>query len=320
LAIGIQDSARNKHENQGWLIVRILILGGEGMLGHKVFQVLNQRFETYATFQDNKGLWTKLPIYEEVDRRRVLSNVNALDFDSLVRAMAQVKPGLVINCIGIIKQLKEASDPIISLNLNSLLPHRLADLCATAGSRLFHLSTDCVFSGRKGNYTEDDTPDAQDLYGRTKLLGEVIRPNCLTIRTSIFGRDFFKQSALLEWFLSNRGGKVKGYKNAIYTGFPTQVLARIMGDIIADYPDLSGLYQIASQPISKYELLIKLREAMGLDIEIEPYNDPPSDRSLSATRFVSETAYRIPAWDEMLAVVATDPTPYDEWKKQYAIA
>ena len=233
--------------------------------------------------------------------------------------MGQVKPGAVINCIGIIKQLKEASDPIISLTLNSLFPHRLAELCAIAGSRLFHISTDCVFSGQKGNYSEDDAADAEDLYGRTKLLGEVVRPNCLTIRTSIFGRDFFKQSAFLEWFMSNRGGKVKGYKNAIYTGFPTQVLARIMGDIIEDYPDLSGLYQIASQPISKYQLLVKLREAMKLDIEIEPYEDHPCDRSLSATRFVAATGYQIPSWDQMLIELASDPTRYDEWRKQYAI-
>lgn len=300
--------------------MRILILGGEGMLGHKVFQVLSQRFETYATFRNAGGLWTKLPIYEEVERRCLLSNVNALDFDSVVRAMAQVKPGVVINCIGIIKQLKEASDPIISLTLNSLFPHRLADLCAVAGSRLFHMSTDCVFSGRKGDYSEDDTSDAEDLYGRTKLLGEVNRPGCLTIRTSIFGRDFFKQSAFLEWFLSNRGGKVKGYKNAIYAGFPTQVLARIMGDIILDYPNLAGLYQIASQPISKYELLVKLREAMGLDIEIESCEDHPCDRSLSAARFVTATGYQIPGWDQMLTELAADPMRYDEWRKQYAIA
>ncbi len=300
--------------------MRILVLGGEGMLGHKVFQVLSRRFETYATFHSAGGLWTKLPIYEKVVGRYLLSNINALDFDSVVRAMAQVKPGVVINCIGIIKQLKEATDPIISLTLNSLFPHLLANLCAATGSRLFHVSTDCVFSGRKGNYSEDDTPDAEDLYGRTKLLGEVVRPNCLTIRTSIFGRDFFKQSAFLEWFLSNRGGKVKGYKNSIYTGFPTKVLARIMGDIIADHRDLSGLCQIASQPISKYELLVKLREVMGLDIEIEPYDDHPCDRSLSAARFVAATGYQIPGWDQMLDEIATDPTQYDEWRKQYAIA
>jgi dTDP-4-dehydrorhamnose reductase len=182
------------------------------------------------------------------------------------------------------------------------------------------MSTDCVFSGRKGNYTEDDIPDAEDLYGRTKLLGEVNRPGCLTIRTSIFGRDFLKQSALLEWFLSNRGGQVRGYKNAIYSGFPTQVLARIMADIIEYYPELSGLYHIASQPISKYELLVKIRDAMNLDIAIEPYDDPPCNRSLSAARFVGATGYRIPEWDEMIAELATDPTPYDEWRQQYGAA
>jgi dTDP-4-dehydrorhamnose reductase len=300
--------------------MKILILGGEGMLGHKVFQMLSRRFETFATFQDPQGLWTKLPLYEKANRKYLLGGVNALDFDSVVRAMAVVKPEAVINCIGIIKQLKEASDPIISLNLNSLFPHRLAELCAAAGSRLFHMSTDCVLSGRTGNYGEDDVADAEDLYGRTKLLGEVVRPNCLTIRTSIFGRDFFKQSAFLEWFLSHRGGKVRGFKNAIYSGFPTQVLARIMGDILQDHPDLSGLYQIASQPISKYRLLVELREALKLDIDIEPYDDQPCDRSLRAARFVAATGYAIPGWDQMLMELASDPTPYDEWRKQYASA
>ena len=125
-----------------------------------------------------------------------------------------------MNCVGIIKQLKEASDPVLTITLNSLLPHRLAALCTERGARLVHMSTDCVFSGRKGAYTEDDLPDPDDLYGRSKLLGEVDRPGCLTIRTSIFGRDFLKQDALLEWFLSNRGGHVRGYRNAIYSGFP----------------------------------------------------------------------------------------------------
>jgi len=298
--------------------MHILILGGEGMLGHKVFQVLSHRFETFATFRDLGGWWTRYPVYANVDHRRILGGVDAMDISSVIRAFTQVKPDVVINCIGIIKQLKEAHDPLISIALNSLFPHQLAEVCAATGTRLLHMSTDCVFSGRKGNYTEDDVPDAEDLYGRTKLLGEVDRPGCLTIRTSIFGRDFLKQSALLEWFLSNRGGQVKGYKNAIYTGFPTQVLARIMGDIIEHFPQLSGLYQIASRPISKYELLVRIREAMKLNIEIIPYDDPPCDRSLSAARFVAATGYRIPAWDEMLAELAQDSTPYDEWRKQYA--
>ena len=299
--------------------MRVLILGGEGMLGHKVFQVLSQRFDAYATFRDVRGPWATFPMYVTVEPRRLLAGVDALDFSGVVRAMGQARPAVVINCIGIIKQLKEASDPVISLTLNSLFPHRLADLCAVAGARLFHMSTDCVFSGRQGNYCEDDVPDAEDLYGRTKLLGELNRPGCLTIRTSIFGRDFLKQNALLEWFLSQRGGRVKGYRNAIYTGFTTQALAQIMGDLITGHPQLCGLYQVASRPISKHDLLVKIRCAMKLDIEIEPYDDPPCDRSLNAARFVTATGYRIPDWDDLIAGLAADPTSYDEWRAQYAI-
>ena len=298
--------------------MRVLILGGEGMLGHKVFQVLSQRFETFATFHDPAGLWTQYPMYQAIDRGHTIGGVDALNFDTLVRALAQVRPDVVINCIGIIKQLKEAKDAVISISLNALFPHRLADLCAATGARMFHMSTDCVFSGRKGYYTEDDLPDPEDLYGRTKLLGEVDRPGCLTMRTSIFGRDLAKDSALLEWFLGQRGRRVRGYTRAIYTGFPTQVLGRIMGDLIVGYPDLSGLYHVASAPISKYDLLVRIREALGLDSEIEPDADFFCDRSLDASRFLAATGYAIPAWDEMIAELAGDTTPYDEWRARYA--
>jgi len=300
--------------------MRILILGGEGMLGHKVFQVLSRRFEAFAAFRSLNGLWTHYPMYVNVDRSHTIGGVDVMDFNSVVRAFAQVKPDVAVNCIGIVKQVKEAKDPIVSISLNSLFPHRLAELCAATGTRMLHMSTDCVFSGRKGNYTEDDIPDAEDLYGRTKLLGEVNREGCLTMRTSIFGRDFAKQSALLEWFLSNRGGRVRGYVNAIYTGFPTQVLARIMADLIVEYPGLSGLYHISSDPINKYDLLVRIRDAMGLDIEIEPFEDFYCDRSLDSARFRVETGYPVPDWDEMIAELAQDDTPYDEWREQYAAA
>jgi dTDP-4-dehydrorhamnose reductase len=300
--------------------MRVLILGGEGMLGHKVFQVISKRFETYVTFRQVKGLWNTYPIYENVDSIFTKGDVDVMDFETVIRALTQVKPDVVINCIGIIKQIDEAKDPIISLNLNSLFPHRLAELCAETGTRMFHMSTDCVFSGRKGNYTEDDIPDAEDLYGRTKLLGEVNREGCLTIRTSIFGRDFAKQSALLEWFLRNRGGTVNGYKNAIYTGFPTQALAGIMGDLIMDYPDLSGMYQVSSDPISKYDLMLKIKKAMNLNIEIIPDEQFYCDRSLDSSRFRKETGYCLPNWDVMISELAVDPTPYDEWRNKYYAA
>jgi dTDP-4-dehydrorhamnose reductase len=301
--------------------VKVLVLGGEGMLGHKVFEVLSRRFETAATFLDSDGPWRTFPQYVGVAEDRLLGGVEALRFESVAAALDRSQPDAVINCIGIIKQLKEASDPILTITLNSLLPHRLADLCVQREIRLVHMSTDCVFSGRKGApYTEDDLPDPDDLYGRSKLLGEVDRPGCLTIRTSIFGRDFLKQDALLEWFLSNRGGRVRGYMNAVYSGFPTQALARIMGDVLADHPELDGLVQIASAPISKYALLTMLKNAMKLDIEIDPFDDPPCDRSLSAARFVAATSSGIPSWEEMVADVAADPTPYDEWRLAHVSA
>lgn len=298
-------------------MIRILVLGGGGMLGHKVFQVLSPRFDMYATFRRGDGAWARFPMYQQAGRDHLLAGVDVLSFETVIRAFGQAKPNVVINCIGVIKQLKEAKDPIISVELNSLFPHRLADLCAATGTRLLHMSTDCVFSGRKGNYTETDIPDAEDLYGRTKLLGEVDRPGCLTMRTSIFGRDFVKNSALLEWFLSQRGKQVRGYTRAIFTGFPTQVLASIMGDVIEHYPDLSGLYQVASAPISKYELLVKIRDAMHLPIEIEPERDFYCDRGLDATRFITATGYHVPSWDEMVQELANDTTPYDMWKQNY---
>jgi dTDP-4-dehydrorhamnose reductase len=290
------------------------------MLGHKAAQVLSQRFDVYATFRDPQGLWRHFPMYANAAPERLIAGVNAQDFHSVVRALGMARPDVVINCIGIIKQLKAASDPVTSLTINALFPHQLADLCGAAGARLFHVSTDCVFSGRKGHYTEADLTDAEDLYGRSKLLGELDRPGCLTLRTSIIGREFTRQTGLLEWFLSQRGRSVRGYKNAIYTGFPTQVLARILGDLIVVHPALAGLYQVASPAISKYDLLVKLRAAMNLAIEIEPYDDPPCDRSLSAARFVAATGYRIPTWNEMVAELAADSTPYEEWRSQHGIA
>jgi dTDP-4-dehydrorhamnose reductase len=301
--------------------MKVLVLGGEGMLGHKTFEVLGRRFEVYATFLDPRGIWREFPQYADVPAGRLLTGVDALDFATVERAVAEARPDAIINCIGIIKQVQQASDAVLTISLNSLFPHRLAGLCQAAGIRLVHMSTDCVFSGRKGTaYNEDDLPDPDDLYGRSKLLGEVDRPGCLTVRTSIFGRDFLKQDALLEWFLSNRGGRVRGYTNAVYSGFPTQVLARIIGDLLAEQPGLSGLMQIASTPITKYALLTQVKEAMHLDIEIDPYDDPPCDRSLSAERFVRATGYRIPAWPEMVAELAADPTPYDEWRLAHVSA
>jgi dTDP-4-dehydrorhamnose reductase len=298
--------------------VRVLVLGGEGMLGHKVFQVLRDRFDTFATFRQSDSPAVRYPVYRHVDPGYLIGGVECTRFDRVEECLSLVQPEVVVNCMGIVKQLPEAADPILCIQVNALFPHRLASLCHSTGVRMVHVSTDCVFSGLKGNYTEDDIPDPTDLYGRSKLLGEVSQKGQLTLRTSVFGRDFAKKTALLEWFLSNRGGQVDGYVNAIYSGFPTQALAGIIGDLIEDYPALSGLFHVSSYPISKYDLLCRIRDEMSLDIEVAPSESPHCDRSLDSSRFWKETGLETPDWDDLITLISGDRTPYDDWRRSSA--
>ena len=287
------------------------------MLGHKLYQILSPQYETWATFRRPAEVAAELPVYADAPADVLVGGVNAFDFHSIVRTFRHVRPDVVVNCIGIIKQLQEARDPVVSLTINSLLPHRLADLCGVAGARFIHMSTDCVFSGRQGRYTESDAPDAQDLYGQSKLLGEVDRPGCLTLRTSLIGRDFRKQTGLLEWFLSQRGRTVNGYRRMIFSGIPTKRFAEIIGALIERRPDVEGLYHVASAPISKCDLLTKIRDRLKLDIEIEAIDGPICDRSLDGSRFVKAMGYPIPAWDDLIGDVVADPTPYDGWRERH---
>lgn len=288
------------------------------MLGHKLFDVLQSRFITFATFRQLKGLWAQFPMYQGRPER-LIGGVDARQFQTVVEAFAQVRPQVVINCIGIIKQLKEAKDPSLSIEINALFPHRLADLCQASGARLFHLSTDCVFSGKRGAYTEDDISDVSDLYGVTKKLGEVERAGCLTLRTSIIGRDYVKNVGLIEWFLSNRGQRISGFTRAIYSGFTTLALSRIIADLIVDHPSLSGIYQVASEPISKYELLQRINETANLGMEIEPQTDFFCDRSLRADKFIVATNYTVPSWETMITELVAEIASYDRWREENGI-
>jgi dTDP-4-dehydrorhamnose reductase len=292
------------------LTMRVLLLGAAGMLGHKLYQQYQERFDVYATTRKPFSAYTQYRLFDE---ERIISGVEAFDFDAVTKAIADVKPDVVINCIGIIKQLKSAKDPIISLTLNSLFPHRVANLCRAAGIRFIHISTDCVFNGRKGLYTEDDPSDAEDLYGRTKFLGEVDYPGCLTLRTSIIGRELNTTSGLIGWFLSNQGGKIRGFRKAIYTGFTTAALSDIVADVLEKHPNLSGMYQVSSKPINKYDLLLLARDAFRVDIEIEPDDDFVLDRSLDSSRFRAEAGFTPPTWKQMIQSMADDPTPYGNW-------
>jgi dTDP-4-dehydrorhamnose reductase len=292
-------------------MMRVLILGGGGMLGHKLWQVFRDKFDSWVTVRSS---YEQYAHYGFFNSERMIGGVDALNFDTVIRAFAIAQPDVVVNAIGIIKQLPMAKDPITSLTINSLFPHRLADLCRATGARLIHMSTDCVFSGQKGMYTEDDVADATDLYGRSKLLGEVSEAHCLTIRTSIIGRELNSRNGLVEWFLGCRGQKVKGYVNAIFSGFPTLTFAHILADIITKHKDLSGIYHVSSEPINKYELLCLLKDVYQVDVEIEPFADFHCDRSLDSSRFRAATGFAPPSWPEMVQAMALDQTPYNEWR------
>ncbi len=296
--------------------MRILILGATGMLGHKLVQVFSQQFDVYATARNSTAAFAGHPV---IDREGLLGNVWVENFDSVVRAIALSKPQCVVNCIGIIKQHHTAKDPLPSISVNALFPHRLAQVCQAAGSRLIHISTDCVFSGRKGNYDESDVADAEDLYGRTKLLGEVSSDGSLTLRTSIIGRELETSHGLIEWFLSQEGKAIRGYKKAIFSGFTTNALAQIIAQIIAKHPNLQGVWHVAAEPISKFDLLSLVKEIYKLNIQIESDEIFLCDRSLNSARFKQATDFIPPPWRDMIDQMYQDPTPYSKLRGDYAI-
>jgi dTDP-4-dehydrorhamnose reductase len=297
-------------------VIRIMIFGAAGMLGHTLFTRLvgHDNFEVYATVRSSAGLSKR---FSPELMRMVRGGVDADNFDTVIRAIAEIKPDVVINCIGIIKQLPAAEDHLTAITINALFPHRLALVCAAAGARLIHISTDCVFAGTKGGfggsgsraggYTEQDPADATDLYGRTKYLGEVTYPHCVTLRTSIIGHELNSQYGLVEWFLA-QPGKVRGFTNAIYSGFPTVELARIIAEYVLPIPELSGLYHVSSETVSKYALLKLIAVQYGKQTEIEPYHDFRVDRLLDSSRFRGITGYNPPAWPELIAGMHGDFT------------
>ncbi|MCX4083627.1 SDR family oxidoreductase [Rickettsia hoogstraalii] len=277
--------------------MKILILGVTGMLGNNMFRFLSQdsKFDVYATARNNSAR----SYFSKDLSDKLITNVDVENYDSLVEVFNKAKPEIVINCIGLVKQLADANDPLKALPINSLLPHRLANLCKLANSRLIHISTDCVFSGKKGNYKESDFPDCYDLYGRSKFLGEVDYPHAITLRTSIIGHELVGNRSLINWFLSAEG-QVKGFEKAIYSGFPTVELARIIRDFVLPNKELHGLYHLASKPINKLELLKLVAEIYNKEIDIIPSDELVIDRSLDATSFNEVTGYTPPDWRELV--------------------
>ncbi|NVZ61201.1 SDR family oxidoreductase [Pseudomonas gingeri] len=281
--------------------MKILVLGITGMLGSAVFRTFgsDQEHEVWGTMRSSANREN----FSESECRRLLAGIDVLDQDALVAAMEKVRPDVVINCVGLIKQQSDANDPLTALPINAMLPHRLAHLCALLGARLIQVSTDCVFSGRKGGYQEDDPSDAEDLYGKSKFIGELHHlPNAITLRTSIIGHELSSNHSLVDWFLAQETN-VRGFSHAIFSGLPTVELARVMKDFVVPHPELHGLYHVAADPIAKLDLLRLIARQYDKKIEIRPDSTLVIDRSLNGARFARATGYKAPTWPRLIELM-----------------
>ena len=282
------------------------------MLGHKLTQCWQKKYDVWTTVRGDFNSYKKIGFY---DQSNTIEHLDIENIISVKKAFQKVRPTVVINAIGIIKQLPTAKNVIQTLRVNSIFPHQLAELAHKYDARLITISTDCVFDGVKGAYTEEDLPNAQDLYGKSKNLGEITGENCLTLRTSIIGRELNTEHSLVEWFLSNEGKSVKGFVNAVYTGFPTIVIADILADLIENHTSLEGLYHVSSEPINKFELLKLVRDAYRAKIKIEPFEDFRIDRSLNSDKFRRETGFASLEWRTMIERMAADNDIYKNYQR-----
>lgn len=282
--------------------MKILVLGVNGMIGSTLFRILSEQAAwlvrgTVRGDHSPQGLAPSL-------RSQVLTDVDLTTPDSLARTMAVVAPDVVVNCAGLTKHRPEGNLPLSAIAMNALLPHQLAEVCATSGARLIHISTDCVFSGARGNYTEKDTPDATDIYGRTKALGEVTGPGRVTLRTSTIGHELVTKHGLLEWFLSQ--SRCSGYTRAVFSGLPSVIFARVVRDVVIPDKRLCGLYHVAGPAIAKADLLALIAAAYATKTEIVPDSSFVINRSLDSALFMETTGYTAPAWPEMVQIMHDD--------------
>lgn len=292
--------------------MKIVILGVSGLIGHKLLVELSDKFDTYGTLRQNKTNYNNLSIFSS---EKVIENIDAHDFNNLIEKLNEIDPSVVINCIGITKRKKEINIPFEAITINALFPHKLAKWAKEKGKRIIHFSTDCVFDGNEGDYTEESNTTAEDAYGKTKALGEINYDHTLTIRSSFIGRELFTKTELLEWFLQENSKEVKGFTKAMYTGVSTTFLARTVADIIENHPNLSGLRQLSTKTsINKFDLLNIAKEAFNKNVIINPDDSFELDASLNGNKLRNEINYVIPSWKEMMEELALDSDIYNKIK------
>lgn len=280
--------------------MKVLVIGASGMIGSTVIRVLSEQsgWQVFGTVREasNKRF------FSDSIAKCLIPNVDVERQDSVLQVFDHIRPDVIINCTGLTKHKPQAEDPLISIPMNSLVPHRLAALSKLLGARFIHISTDCVFSGEKGGYVEDDFADARDVYGKSKALGEVNYPHAVTLRTSTIGHELQSHFGLLDWFLA-QNKRCNGYTKAIFSGLPTVVFAQLIRDIVIPHQELSGLYHISAKPISKFDLLKLIAEVYGKSIHIEPEEKLVIDRSLNSMRFQLATGYIAPEWPELIQLM-----------------
>jgi|688.fasta_scaffold280369_2 dTDP-4-dehydrorhamnose reductase len=286
----------------------VLILGASGMLGHMLVRVLSPRHRVIGTTSSQYK--AESPLAKLLDRESWIGGIDVRSLNQVDDLVREIQPDVVINCVGVIKQKMESSNITDAITINSLFPHHLANLCQSQNSRLIHFSTDCVFEGTPGMKMVSDTPNATDLYGTTKRLGEVDYGDSITIRSSIVGAQIVGTESLFQWAISQKGKKIEGFTGALYSGLTTMTMSKVILEIVDNFPQLSGIQQIASEAITKHDLLRKLNAALGLNLDICPDNTIIYDRTLDGSEFVEQTGIRIPTWDEMIIEFAGDQAFY----------
>ncbi len=277
--------------------MKVLVLGSSGLIGSTTLRVLSERsdWQVYGSIRSD----SIRPFLPKISADKLISNLDVDNLSSIIQIISEIRPDVVINCIGATKHKKEGNSPLNAIELNALLPHRLAQVCALAGSRFIHISTDCVFSGKDGFYSELAFADADDVYGRSKALGEVTYGGALTLRTSTIGHELQSNYGLLNWFLSQKSS-CKGFNKAIFSGLPTVVFAQVIRDIVLENTQLAGLYHVAAQPINKYDLLKMIAKVYEKEIDIKADDSLIINRSLDASKFNQATGYNPPTWQNLI--------------------
>lgn len=281
--------------------MKVLVLGATGLLGHAVFRSLSKMpgAEVTGTVRQE----TARALFDPALAARLTLVGNIEDPAQQAALFDALRPNVVVNCVAVGRPAP--ADPMRSVAVYAVLPQRLSQLCGRTGARFIQISSDGVFAGHRGAYTEADVPDADDVYGTSKFLGEVDAPHAITLRTSIIGHELQGGSGLLEWFLSQQG-ECRCFTRAIFSGFPTIVLADMIRDIVLPQPDLSGIYHVATRPISKFDLLLLVAERYGKRIKLLADDRPAPDRSLVADRFERLTGYKPPDWPALVDAMYRD--------------